>query len=316
MRSLNRFVIVCALLSFAAVGAVGVVGAQDTPPATGVPCDSDLILNLYIADRFFNFSGVRERMMQAGADSTTMVDLNLIDKGQYTPWFTSAMPNMNMPNSVSTMSDTQIQGLSDMLMLDDASRQEMMNSAMPSTDLTPVTVLPAPVMTGEMPECAALRTELNRFFTALAFNDITGMMAAPVDTTGTTDTTGAVPADALSWTTALSGAAEVPGPGDPDGTGSASVTIDTANSQVCYTLFVQNLTLPAAAAHIHRGTAGEGGDVVVPFDIVPDATGNAVSCVAVDAALLSEIAQNPAGFYVNVHTSDFPDGAVRGQVLG
>jgi hypothetical protein len=316
MRRLNRFVIVCALLSFAAVGALGVVGAQDTPPAAGVACDSDLILNLYVADRFFNFSAVRERMMQAGVDSTTMVDLNLIDKGQYTPWFTSAMTNMNMATTASTMTDAQIQGLSDMLMLDDASRQEMMNSAMPSTDLTAVTVLPAPAMTGEMPECAALRTELNRFFTTLAFNDITGMMMAPVDTTGTTDTTGAVMTDALSWTTALSGATEVPGPGDPDGTGSASVTIDTASSQVCYTLFVQNLTLPAAAAHIHRGAAGESGDVVIPFDIPPDATGNAVSCVAADAALLAEIAQNPAGFYVNVHTSDFPDGAVRGQILG
>lgn len=315
MRRFNRFVMVCALLSFAAFGAVSSVGAQDTAPSAPVPCDSDLILNLYVADRFFNFSGVRESMMQAGADSTTMVDLNLIDKGQFTPWFDSAMVNMTAMTPGSTMTDEQIQGLSNLLMLDDTSRQQMVDSVMPSTDLTAVTVLPAPVVAGEMPECSSLRTELNDFYTALALTDITGMMAAPADTTVPADTTGAV-TDALSWTTALSGAAEVPVPGDPDGTGSASITIDTANSQVCYTLFVQNLTLPAAAAHIHRGAAGEGGDVVVPFDFAPDATGNAVSCVVVDAALLAEIAQNPAGFYVNVHTTDFPDGAVRGQILG
>jgi hypothetical protein len=316
MRKLSRFVMVCALLSFAAVGTISVVGAQDT--ATTIQCDSDLTLNLYIAERFFNFNGVRERMMQNGADSTAMVDLTLIDRGQYTPWFDSAMANMTATTSGSAMTEEQVQGLSDMLMLDDVSRQQMMSSAMPSVDMTTLTVLPAPVMTGELPECAGLRMELNRFFTAIAFNDITGMTAAPADTitSTTTDTTGTVVGDPLSWTTALSGLAEVPGPGDPDGTGSASITIDSANSQVCYTLFVQNLTLPAQAAHIHRGAAGEPGDVVVPFDIAPDATGNAVSCVVVDAALLAEIAQNPTGFYVNVHTSDFPDGAVRGQVLG
>jgi len=320
MRKLTRFVMICALLSFAAVGTIGVVGAQDTATTPTIQCDSDLILNLYIAERFFNFNGVRERMMQNGADITTMVDLTTIDRGQYMPWFNSAMANMTATTSGSAMTEEQVQGLADMLMLDDVSRQQMMDSAMPTTDMAATTVLPSQVIAGELPECAALRMELNRFFTAIAFNDITGMLAvaAPVDTTTTTttDTTGTVVGDPLSWTTALSGVAEVPTPGDPDGTGSASITIDSANSQLCYTLFVQNLTLPAQAAHIHRGAAGEPGDVVVPFDIAPDATGNAVSCVVVDAALLTEIAQNPAGFYVNIHTTDFPDGAVRGQVLG
>lgn len=319
MRKLTRFVIVCALLSFATVGAVGVVGAQDTAPATTIQCDSDLVLNLYIAERFFNFNGVRERMMQNGADITTMVDLTTIDRGQYTPWFDSVMANMTAATSGSAMTEEQVQGLADMLMLDDASRQQMMDSAMPTTDMAAMTVLPVQVIAGEVPECATLRMELNRFFATFAFYDITGMMGAavaPVDTTGTTDTSGTVTGDPLSWTTALSGVTEVPGPGDADGTGSASITVDSANSQICYTLFVQNLTLPAQAAHLHRGAAGESGDVVVPFDLAPDATGNAFSCVVVDPALLTEIAQNPTGFYVNVHTSDFPDGAVRGQILG
>ena len=40
----------------------------------------------------------------------------------------------------------------------------------------------------------------------------------------------------------------------------------------------------------------------------------ASDCASAEASLISEIAQNPAGFYVNVHTSDFPGGAVRGQL--
>jgi hypothetical protein len=34
----------------------------------------------------------------------------------------------------------------------------------------------------------------------------------------------------------------------------------------------------------------------------------------VKGSLIRQIARNPRGFYVNVHTEDFPGGAVRGQV--
>lgn len=109
------------------------------------------------------------------------------------------------------------------------------------------------------------------------------------------------------------GAEEVPDPGDPDGTGMATVTLDTATNQITYNINVSNLTLPAAAAHIHEGAQGVAGPVVVPFD-APGADGVASGSVAVDAALIQRIQQNPAGFYVNVHTSDFPGGAARGQL--
>ena len=113
--------------------------------------------------------------------------------------------------------------------------------------------------------------------------------------------------------TLVGGAEEVPNPGDPDGRGTSIVMLRTATNQVCWETTVSNITLPAAASHIHRGARGVAGPIVVPLT-APDANGRASGCANAEASLMREIAQNPAGFYVNVHTSDFPGGAVRGQL--
>ena len=117
----------------------------------------------------------------------------------------------------------------------------------------------------------------------------------------------------VKLSTTLTGAAEVPGPGDPDGAGTASIRLRVGQGQVCHSITVSNITLPASAAHIHRGAAGVAGPVVVTL-ITPDADGSVAGCVAAPRALVKEILKNPAAFYVNVHTSDFPAGAVRGQL--
>jgi hypothetical protein len=111
----------------------------------------------------------------------------------------------------------------------------------------------------------------------------------------------------------LTGAVEVPGPGDPDGVGLAIIRLRAGQGEICFQLGVQNITLPAAAAHIHEGTAGVAGPVVVTLT-APDATGMSSGCVRVPRPLVADILANPAGYYVNVHTSDFADGAVRGQL--
>jgi LPXTG-motif cell wall-anchored protein len=115
------------------------------------------------------------------------------------------------------------------------------------------------------------------------------------------------------FTATLSGAEEVPDPGDADGSGTAMVTFNS-DTEVCWKLNVSNITLPAAAAHIHDGPKGVAGPVVVPFT-APDANGMAEGCATADAALLTDIRNNPAEYYVNVHTSDHPGGAVRGQLV-
>ena len=114
-------------------------------------------------------------------------------------------------------------------------------------------------------------------------------------------------------TAGLTGAAEAPGPGDTDGSGSATIRLRAGQGQICFQLTVQNVTLPAAAAHIHEGAAGVPGPVVVTLT-APDATGMSSGCVTVPRPLVADILANPAGYYVNVHTTDFQDGAVRASL--
>ena len=111
--------------------------------------------------------------------------------------------------------------------------------------------------------------------------------------------------------TSLTGAAEVPGPGDTDGTGMAEITVNAGQNRVCYKLSVANIAT-ASAAHIHEGAATVAGPVKVTLGT--PASGMSKGCVKVDRALALEILKRPADYYVNVHNAAFPAGAVRGQL--
>ena len=111
----------------------------------------------------------------------------------------------------------------------------------------------------------------------------------------------------------LTGSGESPANGAANGIGTAVVTLDTARSQVCWTVNVAGISLPALASHIHKGAAGVEGPVVIPFN-APGAYGTTSGCATADPALIADILANPSGYYVNVHTKEFPGGAVRGQL--
>lgn len=118
------------------------------------------------------------------------------------------------------------------------------------------------------------------------------------------------------FTVSLSGAQEAPAPGDPNGSGSALVLVNAQTNMVCYDFSrTSDITLPATAAHIHQAPFGASGPVVVPFGNPPNGQGVGNGCVTnVPANVISGILSTPFNYYVNVHTSDFPNGAIRGQL--
>jgi hypothetical protein len=116
----------------------------------------------------------------------------------------------------------------------------------------------------------------------------------------------------FTYRTGMNGAKEVPGPGDPNGSGKAVVTVDTVTGEICFELQVRNIA-PATAAHIHEAEQGSPGPIVVP--LTPPTSGSASGCV-VDLTQAQAIAEDPSGYYANVHNTEFPDGAVRGQLHG
>jgi hypothetical protein len=120
------------------------------------------------------------------------------------------------------------------------------------------------------------------------------------------------PAHEQTLVIALTGAAEGPGLGDPDGSGRAELRIDAHEGRFCYALSVADIA-PARLAHIHKSPVGEaGGPIVVSLEAPTD--GASEGCTSISPELAQAILQAPADYYVNVHNQDYPGGAVRGQL--
>jgi hypothetical protein len=111
--------------------------------------------------------------------------------------------------------------------------------------------------------------------------------------------------------TILSGSAEEPGPGDPNGTGSLSITLNPSQGRFCYELNVANIGT-ATAASLNSGDASASGPVVI--DLRPPTNGSSKDCTTLDADEVVELIENPDKFYVNVLNAEFPAGAIRGQL--
>jgi hypothetical protein len=109
----------------------------------------------------------------------------------------------------------------------------------------------------------------------------------------------------------LEGEQEVPVPGDPDGTGTATLRINPGVGQLCYSLRVNGIA-PATAAHVHEAPAGSAGPVVVGLQAPTGGSSN--GCVTISRELALELIRTPEDYYVNVHNAEFPGGALRGQL--
>jgi hypothetical protein len=110
--------------------------------------------------------------------------------------------------------------------------------------------------------------------------------------------------------TDLVGSEERPGPGDPDGHGAITLTLNLGQKEICFEVSLSAVDA-ATGGHIHRAPAGEFGPVFVPLF---GSEGPGAKCVTATRAQIKEIRSNPSAFYVNIHTAAYPNGAVRGQL--
>jgi hypothetical protein len=102
--------------------------------------------------------------------------------------------------------------------------------------------------------------------------------------------------------------------GDPDAVAHMVLVVIPAADKVCFAARWRNIDGTVVAAHIHPAPAGVAGPVAVPlFSGTFDGTDKTADCVSANG-LARAIVANPAGYYVNVHSSAFPPGAVRAQL--
>jgi hypothetical protein len=108
----------------------------------------------------------------------------------------------------------------------------------------------------------------------------------------------------------LTPAAEVPA-STSTGSGTATVSLDTATHEITYDVTFSGFASAVTAAHIHGpAAAGKNAGVVVPL-------GNNPTSPIHGTHKLTEAQQKEltAGmYYVNVHSKNHPGGAVRGQL--
>jgi hypothetical protein len=120
----------------------------------------------------------------------------------------------------------------------------------------------------------------------------------------------------------LSGAGEVP-PTDSPGLGICVLTINDAMDTITYFEAFENLEANATASHIHAGPPDDTGPVILPFSGVPNATSGTTSGTLTAADFMPgggletfDDAINAllnGGCYVNIHSTMFPGGEIRGQ---
>lgn len=100
------------------------------------------------------------------------------------------------------------------------------------------------------------------------------------------------------------------GGGDSDGTGSFSGRLDQAKGAFCYSLNWSAIDEPTMA-HIHKGSAGATGPVFIGLPEIDPGE----HCIDLDDDRASALKSKPGNYYVNIHNGDFPQGAIRGQLV-
>jgi hypothetical protein len=124
---------------------------------------------------------------------------------------------------------------------------------------------------------------------------------------------GAAQAQKVALGAQLEGSSVRPGPAERRaGGGGANFLAIPSSNQLCYTVRAV-VGSPPIEAHLHKAGAGANGPTILWLKAGTE-VGQRANCVDVPPELLKDLLANPAGYYVDVHTYDFPNGAVRGQI--
>lgn len=147
---------------------------------------------------------------------------------------------------------------------------------------------------------------------------VTGVAAPSLASTGTTPKIG--------FFELTPSAEEIPGGGDTGGQVRAYLQLDGPRNSVCYLITWTGLKGKVTAAHLHNAKAGKVGPHAVDLlnDVkLPGKRGSTATCVdankaehgmKADPKAVSKILAKPDRFYLNIHTSAYPDGARRAQL--
>jgi CHRD domain len=130
------------------------------------------------------------------------------------------------------------------------------------------------------------------------------VLAVPMIATGATGITGH-----------LTGAEVVnPNGGDPNGSANITLRVNRVKGRVCFVLTYKKLSGHVTGAFLHKGAEGEiARPIVTLFE--GDHASPVQACVHdLRPRIVKRLKQKPDAHYVDVDTSKYPDGAIRGQL--
>lgn len=106
---------------------------------------------------------------------------------------------------------------------------------------------------------------------------------------------------------------EIVGSGDPDGYARAELSVTDELNQICYDINeVRGLT-EISSIMIHRGQKGRTGPAVMTLRRANE--GGWKNCVGRPEWLEDSLERAGGAYYVQIHTLEYPNGAIRGQLF-
>lgn len=111
----------------------------------------------------------------------------------------------------------------------------------------------------------------------------------------------------------LTGAEVVTSKGDSDASAKAELTVSDEINQVCYDINDKTNLGPITSVTINRGMRGTTGPVVLRLKEANER--GYKNCVARSEWLEDSFERSPGSYYIQISTTEYPNGAIRGQFV-